>query len=549
MIESLTQFMLGDLMTWSFMAQASVDGMGLPSWGNVVDWFDTSKGRPTWHLWGLVLLIAHPVLVVLLGEAAHFAERSSRPEFGRPLILIRNGVLASLFVVIMLRFVIVLDPTHLLVKIADTIFWILVINAGLSFFNVFFFHDSETEGWRGRMPKLFLDLLRVFFGLFGAAIVVSTIWNVNLGGLMTALGVGSVVIGLALQDTLGALVSGIAMLSTKFFKIGDWISVDGLEGRVTEMTWRAVKVRTREGDSISLPNTTLAKEKVTNYADALGYHLEFVDLNLSYTHPPEDVKDAIIRAAEATPFVLKEPKTMVRLKAYDEFSVNYMAMIPVADYKRIPLVRSEFQSIFWYMAEREGFVFPARHSRLYREHLNFQKPVEKSPNALSHLIAQLKTFPLTADQIEPLVRNATIERFRLGEVLIERGRPARGLFIVVEGEAHSFNDAGTTPSSKPNEPVHVHEFTSGQMIAFKSLFRDEMAPFMVKAQSNVSVILIPSHDFRDFLADNPKLAKETETVISARDVVENRGGVSALSGRAEDGASDREEALRRMFPN
>ena len=69
----------------------------------------------------------------------------------------------------------------------------------LTFINQFLFGNAAKDSWRANVPKIFLYLSRTFLVLVGTAIILSTVWEADLAGLLTALGVGSLVIGLALQ--------------------------------------------------------------------------------------------------------------------------------------------------------------------------------------------------------------------------------------------------------------------------------------------------------------------------------------------------------------
>ena len=138
-----------------------------------------------------------------------------------------------------------------------------MLNAALAFLNLMLFNPSRAASGRVRIPKLLLDILRFFFVVCGAAVIISTIWGVNLGSLVTALGVGSVVIGLALQDTLGSLFSGIALVSARHFRVGDWVRFGNDEGPVLSQNWRTVTIKTRSGDALVMPNGVIARAPLT----------------------------------------------------------------------------------------------------------------------------------------------------------------------------------------------------------------------------------------------------------------------------------------------
>src|SRR3982751_5628748 len=97
----------------------------------------------------------------------------------------------------------------------------------------------------------------------------------------------AMVIGFALQDTLGNAFAGLAIQSERPFHVGQWVKVgDHHEGRVTEVTWRATKLRTKGGNFVILPNNVVAKEAIVNYSEpAAPFRLE-VEVGASYLTQP-----------------------------------------------------------------------------------------------------------------------------------------------------------------------------------------------------------------------------------------------------------------------
>ena len=79
--------------------------------------------------------------------------------------------------------------------------------------------------------------------------------------------VGAVVIGFALQDTLGNLFAGLAIQIEKPFRVGHWVRVADTDGQVSEITWRATKVRTKAGNFVIVPNSTLSNDTIINYSE------------------------------------------------------------------------------------------------------------------------------------------------------------------------------------------------------------------------------------------------------------------------------------------
>lgn len=109
------------------------------------------------------------------------------------------------------------------VRVLATAFGFVVVVLLLSGLNATIFEGAPEGSWRQRVPGIFLDVTRFVLIGVGLAVIFSYVWGVRVGGLFTALGVTSVVIGLMLQNSVGQIVSGLFMLFEQPFRIGDWL--------------------------------------------------------------------------------------------------------------------------------------------------------------------------------------------------------------------------------------------------------------------------------------------------------------------------------------
>src|SRR6202040_773376 len=125
--------------------------------------------------------------------------------------------------------------------------------------------------------------------------------NINLASLLAAMGVGSLALAFALQEFLGNLLSGMALLSAHKFGVGDWIMVEGKPAEVMEMDWRTVTLVTADGHRVVVANSTLAKGNLTIAARSSERASLTVPLTFAVDIPPERVRDAVIEAGRAIP--------------------------------------------------------------------------------------------------------------------------------------------------------------------------------------------------------------------------------------------------------
>lgn len=115
------------------------------------------------------------------------------------------------------------------------------------------------------MFKFILKAIRFLVYLIAAFMIITEL-GFNLNGLIAGLGVGSVVLTLAAQDTAKNLFGGLVIFLDKPFVVGDWIEVDNYEGTVEDITFRSTRVRTFENSVVNIPNSVLASESIINWS-------------------------------------------------------------------------------------------------------------------------------------------------------------------------------------------------------------------------------------------------------------------------------------------
>lgn len=235
--------------------------------------------------WVLALVLGFPLVMILLGELILRLERR-KAQLAAPLEILRQWVLPSLALFIILVEVLRLQRSQVFVRLTETFLWITVIYAALTLLNVILFTGAQQDSWQAKVPQLLRDLGRLVLVGIGAAIVFSTVWGADLGGLLTALGVGSLVLGLALQDSLGNVFSGISLLFEQPIKLGDRIRLGEVQGKVIEINWRSVHILTADIDLMVVPNAELAKGTFTNLSRPTALRGNRLCFSFDYNDPP-----------------------------------------------------------------------------------------------------------------------------------------------------------------------------------------------------------------------------------------------------------------------
>ena len=111
--------------------------------------------------------------------------------------------------------------------------------------------------------SLFINIARALIWVLALLGVLRPVFGVDPAGFVAALGVVSLAISLGMQDTISNIIGGISLMVSKAVQPGDYITVGGVTGEVTDVTWRSTSVLMRGGAVEVIPNSVLSKTALT----------------------------------------------------------------------------------------------------------------------------------------------------------------------------------------------------------------------------------------------------------------------------------------------
>jgi small-conductance mechanosensitive channel/CRP-like cAMP-binding protein len=362
-----------------------------------------------------------------------------------------------------------------------------------------------------RFPTIVQDA--VVIGLFA---VVSTF--VLDEKFMTTSAVGAVVVGFALQDTLGNMFSGLAIQIEKPFRVGHWIRAGDHEGSVIEVTWRAIKIRTRQGNLVTVPNSEIAKAPVTNYSEPIGPSRISVDVGASYGAPPNLVKDAILEVLEREPLVLEAPAPQVQLVDFGASSLNYRAKFWIDEQPQDDLIADKVRCGIYYAFARKGIEIPFPIQVEYSREEVLESEADRTAR-IEGLLAGVPIFALLAPhERHALARRASQRVHGRGESIVAQGQAGGSIFVVAGGRVR------VTIGPERHE---VAVTDAGGYFGEMSLLTGDPRSATVEAIVDCSVVEITADAFREVVMQNPAVLD----VITA-DVARRRTELAAAQSAA-----------------
>lgn len=457
-------------------------------------------------LWTALVSLGYPVGALILVEIQRHL-RDPQPQIARLVQLVQVSVLPLVAVHLLLSRVMGLAPDSPSAKLVLTALSISAINALLMGLNLIVRAGPMASEAMQRTPGLMLDLMRLVLVLVASAFVASEIWAVDLGSLLAALGVGSVVIGLALQDTLSGLFSGVSLMSGRFFREGDWIEFGEASGKIVRMDWRSVTIETLDDERLMvIPNSQLAQGVFTVLSSSTRVFGQNVYVKFGYGVPPARAMQAIDETVRSVPLILTDPAHDIDLMEMAEDGIAYEVTIHTATREEGEAATTDFLRRLWYRAQREGLALAGATNRRYRT----GDPAAMPATDIAAALAATDIFLPDAQGFAELQATARLHLFDDAERLVAAGDPTRTLYLVVAGALT------VTLRDSPERALQV--FGPGEFFISRFLLTGAPATVDLVANGETTTLALPAIAVIDFLNRNPILARRLEQAI---DMVDN----------------------------
>ncbi len=369
-------------------------------------------------------------------------------------------------------------------------------------------HDRVSE----RVPAIVQDVIVIALFAVAATLFLDE-------KFLTTSAVGAVVVGFALQDTLGNLFAGLAIQVEKPFRVGHWVRVGEFEGRVQEVTWRATKLLTKQGQFVIVPNSVMSKDPIVNFSEpTIPTRIE-VEVGATYDAPPNVVKRALHEALDNAPLVLREPPPDVIVLGFGSSSVDYRLRFWIDDFGRDNTARDQVRTNIWYTFKRHAIEIP------YPIQVEYSRE-EKSPRSADRLRALADRLG-AVDLFSGL---DDIERARLAEAcpehlygalerIVRQGDEGRSMFVVLDGRVR----VTIEPSGQ-----EVAVTTAGGFFGEMSMLTGDPRTATVTAVDDAVLLEIDADRFRELAVRRPGLVEHVSVIVSAR-----RQGLADAKAAAE----------------
>jgi small-conductance mechanosensitive channel/CRP-like cAMP-binding protein len=442
---------------------------------------------------------------------------------------------------------------HLLRDSTDALtFWIhrvfaaALVFVGLTVIDRLILLPILSRGGRVPVQRFAHQMAVILLILFAAVIYGSYAFGWDIDKFLAGSAIVSIVLGLALQESLGNFFSGLVLQASPPFLPGHWIVCAGLEGRVVDMTWRAVTLHTDDDNHVIIPNATVAKEQIINLSSPTTVTSRDIRIGLDYDLPPHDAIATLRAAALETPGVLPDPAPVIYLLEFADSALVYRVEFWINQPARHLIIEQAVRVSVWYRLKQKGYniPFPMRtveHTSLSRKQQSHQ---QAALEGRAHAIGAIPLFSTLSDeQKRTLATGARDLLFAPGQELFHQNDPGECFYIIRHGTVDVLihPDGGGTSEHK------VATLGPGEFFGEMSALTGQPRTATVRAASSLTCIEIDKADLHTLFQADPAIMEQISRLIAQRDaeraaIAQGLTDVPPTAARA-----DQQNLLQRML--
>jgi small-conductance mechanosensitive channel len=189
---------------------------------------------------------------------------------------------------------------------------------------------------RVAVPVLLVNLFTLILSMFLGAWIMTEVFSIRLAPLLATSAIFSIVLGLALQDTLGHLFAGIALQFDKPYEIGDWIEIQNgsqkWTGQVEEISWRATILIGFADELITVPNRVMAQAQVSNFSLKGKPILRSQLFRIEYGTDPVPVRKLLFEAGLKCRLIRQDIRPIVYISETTESWISFKLVYFIDNY-------------------------------------------------------------------------------------------------------------------------------------------------------------------------------------------------------------------------
>jgi small-conductance mechanosensitive channel/CRP-like cAMP-binding protein len=395
--------------------------------------------------------------------------------------------------------------------ILKILLWMALVISVVRFLSLLIFETVWKTSSQSEISSLVRTVLSVIIYIVAFFIIFQSQYpNVQLAPLFTGSTILGIVVGLALQDTLGNLFAGIALQADQPFQVGDVINITNRgTGVVESVSWRGVKIRTFQNKLLIISNAVLGKETI-EVAPRGNLNARIVQFNTLYANSPAKTTQVVREAVRQVENVSSKIRPVVRVRNLGDHGIEFEIKYWIEDYTKYNDTDAAIRQRIWYLFQREKieFAYPTR--TIHVETKPQETAFEETINMILERLSGIPIFaPLSDEELQVLSEAAAARVYAPGESIVRMGKEGNSMFVIVRGNVNvQIPENGVTKT--------VNTLRENDFFGEMSLLTGEPRSATVVAAEETEVLQIHKDALKPILEGNPELIKTIGEIIEER---------------------------------
>lgn len=417
-----------------------------------------------------------------------------------------------------------------IIRITRILLWMILVISVVRFLSHIILRTFVRASAQSEIASLLRSVLSIVIYIVAFFIIFQSQFpNVQLAPLFTGSAILGIVVGLALQDTLGNLFSGVALQADQPFQVGDVISITNRgNGVVESVSWRGVKIRTFQNKLLIISNSALGKETI-EVAPKGNLNARTINFTTLYSSSPAKTIQTAREAVRQVENVSGKIRPVVRIRNLGDNGIEWEVKYWLDDYTKHNDTDALIRQRIWYACKREkiDFAYPTR--VIHLEPKEHETAIDEQVNAIVERLANISIFaPLSDEETEKLASTARVRVYAPGEAIVRLGQEGNSMFVINRGAVKVQIPDGS--SQRTINELHENEFF-GEM----SLLTGQPRTATVIAAEETEVLQIRKTAIKPIFEANPQLVLAiSEMVEERREALRKAGEISQVTPQEQE---------------
>ncbi len=422
-------------------------------------------------------------------------------------------------------------------KILRIILWMAIIIAIVRFVAFMLLRAAARRSAQAEVSSLLKTVFSIIVYIIAFFVIFQTQFpDVPLTGIFTGSTILGIVVGLALQDTLGNLFAGIALQADQSFQVGDVVTLStrGM-GVIEGVSWRGVRIRTFQNKLLVISNAVLGKE-VIEVAPKDNLNARLVFFNTVYSASPAHTASIVREAMRHSDNVSQKMRPIVRIRNLGDNGIDWEVKYWLDDYTRLNDTDALVRERIWYAFQREKihFAYPTR-----TVHVEEQPPeidLEAVKHEFGDRLKRVPIFdPLSEEELDRLAKASKSRIFAPGEAIVRLGGEGNSMFVIARGKVN-------VQIVENGRPKTVNELSENEFFGEMSLLTGQPRTASVIATVETEVLQIRKNALKPILEGNPLLVHAITEHIHERQAM-----LAKLDNEKHEDVNERKMSVMRSI--